>query len=202
MTVESTLPRHSPLEAYADRFAASALDVVEEPYATQLLLRLDPTTRVAPAVEDVLGLALPVANRASLSVDRTVSWLGPDEWLVTDAAGPGDLESRLAELVHPAGGAVVDVSAHRTTLRLRGGYARPVLAKGSSVDLHPRVVRRGLAVQTMVAHAAVVLIVLDSGAVEQGQGAPLDVRLLVRSTFAAYLADWLLDAGLEYSPTT
>jgi len=207
VTVESVLDRRSPLSAYVGRFAASALDLVEEPYATQLLLRLDPTRPVALAVEDVLGMALPVALRASNPAGpRTVSWLGPDEWLVTDTSpepveGPVELEERLAALLHPAGGAVVDVSGQRTTVRLRGAHSRQVLAKGSSVDLHPRVVRPGLAVQTMVAHAGVVLIVLDPGAVEQGQSAELDCRLLVRSTFAAYLADWLLDAALEYSPS-
>lgn len=220
MTVESVLDRRSPLSAYAGRFAASALDLVEEPYATQLLLRLDPTRPVALAVEDVLGMALPVALRASNPAGpRTVSWLGPDEWLLTHttpepgpttpepvegrastrSANVPSLETTLADLIHPAGGAVVDVSAQRTTVRLRGAHARQVLAKGSSVDLHPRVVRPGLAVQTMVAHAGVVLIVLDPGAVEQGQDAELDCRLLVRSTFAGYLADWLLDAALEYS---
>lgn len=227
MTAESVLDRRSPLSAYAGRFAASALDLVEEPYATQLLLRLDPTRPVVLAVEDVLGMALPVALRASNPAGpRTVSWLGPDEWLVTHTSpepgpttpepGPTtpepvegrastrsanvpSLETTLAALLHPAGGAVVDVSAQRTTIRLGGAHARQVLAKGSSVDLHPRVVRPGLAVQTMVAHAGVVLIVLDPGAVEQGQSAELDCRLLVRSTFAGYLADWLLDAALEYS---
>jgi heterotetrameric sarcosine oxidase gamma subunit len=34
---------------------------------------------------------------------------------------------------------VVDVSAQRTTLRLRGEHARDLLAGGCSLDLHPRV---------------------------------------------------------------
>lgn len=224
MTVETSLARHSPLGSYADRFDASALDVAEEPYATQLVLRLDPTTPAAAAVEDVLGVALPVANRSGNPAGPlTVVWLGPDEWLVTlpepTPTFPGPtptspestptspepvegLAGRLAAILHPVGGAVVEVSGQRTTVRLRGPLAREVLAKGCSVDLHPRVARTGLAVQTMVAHAAVVLVVLDPGEVEDGRTAPLDCRLLVRSTFAAYLADWLLDAALEYSPSS
>ena len=211
MTVETSLLRHSPLESYAERFAATPLDVSEEPYATQLLLRLDPTTPAALAVEDILGVALPVANRAAAPTGPlTVVWLGPDEWLVTlpessllpEPARPlPELVEGLAKIVHPVGGAVVEVSGQRTTVRLRGPLAREVLAKGCSVDLHPRVVRPGLAVQTMVAHAAVVLIVLDPGCTGDGRTAELDCRLLVRSTFAAYLADWLLDAALEYSPS-
>jgi sarcosine oxidase subunit gamma len=191
------LRRRSPLASFADRLAASPLDVVEEPFRRQLLLRLDPTSSAALDVEDVLGAPLPVANRAANPTDRrTVVWLGPDEWLVTDDGEPADLATRLADLVQPIAGAVTDVSAQRTTLRLRGRYARAVLAKGCSVDLHPRVAQPGLAVQTTIAHAGVILVVLGSGA--QDHHHQLDCRVLVRSTFAPYLADWLLDAALEY----
>lgn len=198
--VAETLARHSPLEAYAERFGASPLDLAEEPYVTQLLLRTDPHAAAATAVEDLLGESLPVANAASNPAGpRTVIWLGPDEWLITVADGPADLAGQLAEVVRAVDGAVLDVSAQRTTIRLRGPHAREVLAKGCAVDLHPRVVRHHLAQQTMLAHAGVILVVLDPGAPELGLAADLDVRLLVRSTFAAYLADWLLDAALEYT---
>jgi hypothetical protein len=65
-----------------------------------------------------------------------------------------------------------------------------VLAKGCSVDLHPRVCHRGISVQTMLGRADVVLLALsDAGD---------DYLVLVRSSFAGYLADWLLDAALEF----
>ena len=82
------------------------------------------------------------------------------------------------------------MSAQRTTLRLRGAHARDVLAKGCSVDLHPRVFASGAAVQTMLGQAAVVLMSLG------GDGT--DYRILVRSSFARYLAEWLFDGAQEF----
>jgi sarcosine oxidase, subunit gamma len=89
------------------------------------------------------------------------------------------------------GGAAVDVSAQRTTIRLRGTHARDVLAKGCSIDLHPREFRPGEAVQTILGQAAVVLVALSEDAT--------DYRILVRSSFAQYLAAWLLDAAGEFT---
>jgi sarcosine oxidase subunit gamma len=43
----------------------------------------------------------------------------------------------------------------------------------------------------MLSQAGVILLAVD------GSGA--DYRILVRSTFARYLADWLLDAAEEYT---
>ncbi len=68
--------------------------------------------------------------------------------------------------------------------------ARDLLAKGCSLDLHPTVFRKGTAAQTMLGLAGVVLIALDD--------AGADYRILVRSTFARYLADWLIDAAEEF----
>ena len=82
------------------------------------------------------------------------------------------------------------MSAQRTTLRLRGDHTRDVLAKGCSIDLHPTVFGPGAAVQTMLGQAAVVLIPLsDNGT---------DYCILVRSSFAGYLAEWLIDAAQEF----
>ena len=84
------------------------------------------------------------------------------------------------------------MSGQRTTLRLRGSHSRDVLAKGCSLDLHPRAFGEGTAAQTMLGQAGVILLAVDAN------GA--DDRILVGSSFARYLADWLLDAAGEYAP--
>ena len=124
--------------------------------------------------------------------DTLVIWLGPQEWLVTSERRDGeDPEATLRDAVSEHGGAaVVEVSAQRTTLRLRGAHARDVIAKGCSLDLHPAVFGQGAAAQTVLGHAGVVLIPLsDNGT---------DFRIIVRSSFARYLADWLIDAAEEF----
>ena len=84
------------------------------------------------------------------------------------------------------------MSGQRTTLRLSGSHGRDVLGKGCALDLHPSVFGGGAAAQTTLGQAGVILLAVD------GSGA--DYRILVRSSFARYLADWLLDAAEEYSP--
>jgi sarcosine oxidase, subunit gamma len=91
----------------------------------------------------------------------------------------------------PLGGAAADVSAQRIGLRLTGPRVRDVLAKGCSIDLHPLVFRRGSSAQTMLGLAGIIVLALsDAGD---------DYVVLVRSSFAGYLADWLLDAALEFT---
>jgi sarcosine oxidase subunit gamma len=190
-----SLPRHSPLEGFASRFAQmpEAAAAQEEPFVAVVDLWVDATGPGAVAAAGVLGVtALPgTASTTATAPDTTVIWFGPDEWLVTSTAQtPEELESRLRDAVVPHGGAAVDVSAQRTTLRLRGAHARDVLAKGCSIDLHPSVFRPGTAVQTMLGQAAVVLMPLgDNGT---------DYQILVRSSFARYLAEWLIDGAEEF----
>ncbi len=192
-----TLERISPLQPWAKRFAQlpDAATIVEEPFITMVELRVDPSGPGAAAVASLLGVEPPTTpSTFAKSADTAVIWLGPDEWLVTGTSLTGpELEARLREAVSAhGGGAAVDVSGQRTTLRLNGSHGRDVLGKGCALDLHPSVFGGGAAAQTTLGRAGVILCAVDdSGA---------DYRILVRSSFARYLADWLLDAAEEYSP--
>jgi sarcosine oxidase subunit alpha len=99
--------------------------------------------------------------------------LGPYWWLLVGA---------------PDAAAGVDVSAQRTTLELRGPRARDVLLTGCPLDLYPAAFPVGACAQTLLGQAQVVL----------HRNGPDTYRILVRSSFARYLADWLLDAMLEH----
>jgi sarcosine oxidase, subunit gamma len=195
-TIES-LPRTGPLHGWSERFAAvgDGVQIVVEPFVAMADLRLDPAgpaaATVSRAVAAHLGVALPTTPNTWVEGDTTtVIWLGPDEWLVTSPfTSPEDLDAGLRAAVGD-GGAVIDVSAQRTTLSLRGEHGRDVLATGCSLDLHPRVFGRGCAAQTTLGLAGVVLLALDDTGAHH--------RLLVRSSFAHYLATWLLDAALEF----
>ncbi|MGH3640438.1 MAG: sarcosine oxidase subunit gamma [Mycobacterium sp.] len=190
-----TLTRRSPLQGWESRFAdmPESARIVEVPFVAMVDLWLDPTGPGAVEAADVLGVtSLPTTPCTTIDgQDATVIWLGPQEWLVTsNSRGGEDLETRLRDRLTEHGGAAVDVSAQRTTVRLRGAHARDVLAKGCSLDLHPAEFGRGAAAQTMLGLAAVVLLPLsDDGT---------DYRILVRSSFAGYLAEWLLDAAEEF----
>ena len=86
---------------------------------------------------------------------------------------------------------VVDVSAQRTTLLLGGPRVRDLLALGCAVDLHPRSFAGGDCVQTLLALTGVTILVRDDAA--------SDFLVLVRASFAGYLAAWLTDAAQDPS---
>ncbi|BBY22209.1 sarcosine oxidase subunit gamma [Mycobacterium stomatepiae] len=190
-----TLTRRGPLHSWQPRLAClpETASVSEEPLIAMVDLWADPAGLCGTAAATVLGIdclpTTPSTLLAGPSLD--VIWAGPQEWLVMSTDRTGEqLETQLRAVITELGGAAVDVSAQRTAVRLRGEHARDVLAKGCSLDLHPRVLGPGAAAQTVLGLAAVVLIPLsDNGT---------DYRILVRSTFAGYLADWLIDAAAEY----
>jgi sarcosine oxidase subunit gamma len=191
-----TLTRRSPLQDWDSRFAElpESVHIAEEPCTAMVDLWVDPSGAGGAAVAAVVGIdGLPtIPSTAVNGPDTTVIWFGPDEWLVTSATRAGeDLEAQLRAAVADHDGAAVDVSAQRTTLRLRGAHARDVLAKGCSLDLHPSVFGPGAAAQTMLGLAGVVLIPVDDSGT--------DYRILVRSSFARHLAEWLVDAAQEYT---
>lgn len=172
MTADPRLLRRSPL---AGRDFSSG--VREIPFQTMINVRT--------SADSLLGAPVPAPNRVASAGERAVLWLGPDEYLVL--APDGD---DVAELTTESAESVVDVSANRTTIELSGPHARDVLEKGMSIDLHPRSFGPGHCAQTLLARAQVIVRQLD--------GPEPTYHVLVRGSFAPYLADWLADASKEF----
>ncbi len=188
--------RRSPLAHLEERMRAAAVTgargvaLTEWPFIIMVNLRVDPASDAAGRIEKTLGAPLPrQCGHTTASGPHTVVWLGPDEWLVLSQADTTAVATELREALGSDPGSVVDVSANRTTLELSGPAARQVLEKGCPLDLHPRAFGPGRAVTTTVGPVAVLLWQVDD--------LPA-YRLLPRSSFADYLALWLLDAMSEY----
>ena len=203
MTSSLPIPaRHDPLEAFSDRFrhltmiTGGAVLLESMPFNAQVDLRADPADRpLLGRLGAALGVDLPMRPNTVGSAPggvRRALWLGPDEWLIVDADGTA--EAILATLLgafEGAPGAVVDVSANRTMLRLAGPSAREILETGCSIDLHPRAFAPGRCAQTTIARTSAILVEVEPS--DDAGGGP-DYRLLARPSFAGYLASWLLDA--------
>lgn len=191
--------RRSPMAGYAERFATlhqvsrGAVSIRELPFLTLFNLLADSNDKTAMERLSVsLGCSLPVApNTVMARGDRRVLWLGPDEWLVVDA--PGQARSVAQALdggLAGALGSVVDVSASRTTLEIRGARAGDLLAHGVPIDLESRAFAVGRCAQTLLGEVQVIVERRDPGS---------GFHLYARSSFSAFVGDWLLDAavGLE-----
>ncbi|MER5936000.1 sarcosine oxidase subunit gamma family protein [Streptomyces sp. NPDC001928] len=189
--------RTSPLAHLEERMRAAAVTgacgvtLTEWPFVTMVNLRVDRNTEAAERIGKTLGAPLPQqCGHTAASGPHTVVWLGPDEWLVlSQAAEETAVTAELREALGADPGSVVDVSANRTTLELSGPAARQVLEKGCPLDLHPRSFGPGRAVSTTVGPVAVLLWQVDDEPT---------YRLFPRSSFADYLARWLVDAMSEY----
>jgi sarcosine oxidase subunit gamma len=199
MADATLLPTH-PLEAHRAAFAALSAELATagtdlaielEPLTSAVDLRVDPSAVDTDALREVVGGPLPtVPNTWTALVDGRAVWLGPDELLLTGDRPAEAWEEALRALVGERGGAAVDVSAQRTGFRLRGADARALLALGCALDLRPASFPPGSAARTLLGQSGV-LTTADRGG----------FRLTVRTSFAGYVADWLLDAATEYRPT-
>ena len=176
------MSKRSPLEGF--EFPAGLREL---PFLAQIDLRVDSNSAAMGRLTSALGFALPLETNTTAGgeADQLALWLGPDEWLVIGPPGSeGALEARCREALGTEFGSTVDVSANRTTLELWGLNARAVLETGCSIDLHPRAFGPGRCAQTLVARTNVIL--------HQTTDEPR-YRILVRPSFAAYLASWLRD---------
>jgi sarcosine oxidase, subunit gamma len=112
--------------------------------------------------------------------------LGPDEWLIVgERAQEADIIARLRQAMAGQRAQILDVTASRTTIELAGVSATELLAKGCGLDLHPRVFQPGQAASTILARTGVILHLVD---------ATPTWRVLVRTSYARYLRDWLTGA--------
>ncbi len=202
MTVDLEELRRSPLHDLVGTFAAAevvgerAVRLRELPFRAMIGVRADPGSDAYDQAGAAFGLQLPLTvgtTSSSGAADdqevRTALWLGPDEWLVDSAEDPSALLAEVEQALPDRSARLVDLSANRTTVELSGPSARRVLEKGCPVDLHRSAFRPGSAVSTNLAHVPVVL----------WQTEDQTYRLLTRSSYAAYLGRWLLDAVREFA---
>ena len=190
--------RRSPLAHRGLAAKAAATDagadivMAERPHRCQINLRGNPADiKFTDALHGVTGLRLPAeANGFTTAGALACLWLGPDEWLIL---GPGggehDIAARLRAALGEIHAAVTDVSEARTTIAVAGPRARELLAKGTSIDLHPRAFGPGRCVQTGFAGANITL--------RQTDDTP-SFEILVLNSFAEHLWAWLEGGAREY----
>jgi sarcosine oxidase subunit gamma len=138
-------------------------------------------------LEQALGQALPTKPNTFSDGHHQVFWLGPDEWLiVTAAAEAAELAERLHQATSGTHASVNNISGGQIALMLKGARCRELLAKGCTLDLHPRVFNPGDCAQSGLARANVLLALVDETPT---------FMIVVRRSFSEYLCRWLAHAG-------
>lgn len=197
--MSESVRRESPLVRFdAARRAADAAPgeaevmLGERPFLGHLNLRGDAAdAQFVSAVSEVLGVAPPLEpNTVAEQGEHALLWLGPDEWLVlTPPDAQGGVLERLRGALADRFAAVTDVSGGQTVITLSGRRAREVLAKGCTLDLHPRAFGPGRCAQSRIAKSAALIRQTDESPA---------FEIVVRRSFADYLWQWLEDAAREY----
>ncbi|MGH6930044.1 MAG: sarcosine oxidase subunit gamma [Dongiaceae bacterium] len=183
---------HRGLAAKAAAADGADIAVGEQAHCCQIDIRGEAgDAAFAGAVRSVTGLQLPsTPNSFATAGELACLWLGPDEWLIF---GPGGDEHEIAGRLRAAfadlHAAVIDVSEARTAITLAGPRARELLAKGTSIDLHPRVFGPGRCVQTGFAGANIIL--------RQTDQTPA-FEILVLNSFAEHVWAWIEGACREF----
>ena len=135
-----------------------------------------------------LGCELPSRPRRVEGADLTLIWAGPDRWLAIKPAGDTgfatDLGTRLAGLA-----SVIDQGHALVLLRLSGPRIRDALAKGLTVDLHPRAFAPGDAAVTSVSHITAHIWQTDADPVYE---------VAVARSLAPSFWHWLETSAAEY----
>ncbi len=173
-------------------YQGTQTQIAEHPFLGKLALRGSPENAAfMKAVSSVLGTDLPVKPNTVVDSERVqIVWVGPDEWQITAAEGAQTpLQERLQAALQGIHSAVVDVSDYYTTIRISGVRARDVLAKGCSLDLHPRVFGPGQCAGSLFLKATVRIVQVDDTPTYD---------LQVRWTFAEYLFEHLVRGAEEW----
>ena len=153
-----------------------------------VIARKGQEAQATEAAQRAFGASPPSTPTIATGSDLAFVWSGPGHWLALGPQPTESIESRLAA-VFGTHASIFDQSGSRVLLDIRGPRARDVLAKGVSIDLHPRAFRTGDAAVTTASHLAVHLWQVADEPV---------YRLLVVRTWFDSLWHWLAASAAEY----
>lgn len=155
--------------------------------AVRILRLWRPDAALLKRLEPVLGAALPLEPNTAAGGASRILWMGPGEWVLL--GGPAALDRAVSEACGEALHHLADVTDGRTILRIEGMAAADLLAKGCSLDFHPRAFRPGSCAQSLLAQVRVLI--------ERPSEAP-SFNLVVDRTQLAHLNAWLDLAAAEF----
>ncbi|AZO48588.1 MAG: sarcosine oxidase subunit gamma [Mesorhizobium sp.] len=173
--------------------AGVALTEIRNFDLVQIMARRGKAADMARASKARFGAATPETPKAVGTADATLIWSGPDQFFVLSKGGRHGIEALAS--VFAGSAALSDQSHARVLISVSGQRARAMLAKLSSIDLHPYVFAIGSAAATSMDHTSVTLW---RGGDRGGQAV---FNLLVFSTFAESLWHTILDSAAEYGVT-
>lgn len=174
--------------------AGVALTEIRDFDLVQVMARRGKAGEMVKVAQARFGIAVPETPKAVDAADAALIWSGPDQFLVLSKGGRHSIEALGS--VFAGSASLSDQSHARVLISISGEKARTMLAKLSSIDLHPDVFAVGVAAATSMDHTSVTLWRGKDWA--DGQAV---FNLLVFATFAESLWHTILDSAAEYGVT-
>ena len=157
----------------------------------QVMARRGKAADMAGAAKARFGVAAPARPEAVQISDAALIWSGPVQFLVLSKGGKHAIEQLSQAFASSA--SLSDQSHARVLISISGAKACAMLAKLSSIDLHPASFPIGAAAATSMDHTSVTLCRGNDRT--DGQAV---FNLLVFATFAESLWHTMLDSAAEY----
>lgn len=186
--LEHRAPLHHPARAgRAESIVRPGLQVIRVEDRGLLLVQGDAThVQFQDVLRDMLGMALPGAQTATVADDRALLWMTPKEWLlILPGTRVGTVQARLMARFESMLATVTDVSDGLACFDVSGSRASEVLMTGCSLDLRPEAFAAGRAARTAFADVATIFWKPDD--------APR-LRCLVDRSFAEHFWCWLAES--------
>ncbi|MFK8029655.1 MAG: sarcosine oxidase subunit gamma [Gammaproteobacteria bacterium] len=163
--------------------------VILEPFLSHINVRGNPNDlRFKATLSSALSCEIPSANRVVRS-EHCVYWLGPSEFLIVSRDPGQHLVDQLNHALAGQHAAVTNLSGGQLMMSVTGSSSRRFLSKASTLDLHESVFTSDHCAQSTFAKASALYAVRSEGPV---------FELIVRRSFADYIAKWMSYAGEEF----
>ncbi len=166
--------------------AITARERVAPPIATLRLRR--PSADDLARIGALIGVALPTIPNTAAGDSIRVIWIGPDEWLIIGSTMTNAAIEAAA--IDSASALCVGVGDGRCVFDVTGAHAADLLAKGTSIDLHPAMFAKGSTAMSLFAQ---VNVIIDRPPGLSG------FRLYFDISVRPYLHRWFEDALVEFS---
>jgi sarcosine oxidase subunit gamma len=168
---------------------ADATAITTLPDTTRFIVRGDGAA--IAALEFAFGVDFPRdACTSATKAQRSVLWLGPDEWLLFAPDGEaGALMRMLSEALRGEAASIVDVSDRQVGIGVSGPKAAEALNAFNALDLHLSGFPVGICTRTLFGKAEIVL----------WRTAPDAFHIDVWRSFAPYVLGCLDEAIREYA---
>lgn len=189
--VRSPLDRALVAGAYGARGDAGvSLTEIRNFDLVQVMARRGKAADMAKAAKARFGVAAPQTPKAVGTADATLIWSGPDQFFVLSKGGKHGIGALAPAFAQSA--SLSDQSHARVLISISGVKARTMLAKLSSIDLHPDAFPIGAAAATSIDHTSVTLWR------ENDRDGLAVFNVLVFATFAESLWHTMQDSAAEY----